>query len=160
MALPHDLAERIVNRCITANGQSVETLAEQWFITSEHVQEMQQAGMTIGLHGSSHRSLQVLGAGGIRNEIQHSWEYVASLTGRRPEWFACPFGGSGASHEAISAMHDSMREHGIRGSVTTEKGLVPDSCDPWRLPRFDAIDLPPRKVFAESRIAVERSGRV
>jgi peptidoglycan/xylan/chitin deacetylase (PgdA/CDA1 family) len=159
MAMPHPLAERIINRCIAETGQSVEALAEQWFITSKHIQHMQQAGMTIGLHGCSHRSLQALGADGIRNEIHHAWQYVCSLTGQTPGWYACPFGGSGASDEEISAMHGAMREHGIRASVTTQKQLVPPRCDPWQLPRYDAIDLPPRKAFFAADAGIEKVGR-
>jgi len=103
--------------------------------------------MTIGLHGCSHRSLQVLGPSGIREEIAHASDYLASITGERAKWFACPFGGSGASHETMAAMHRAMREYGIVASVTTTKALTPKGCDPWLLPRLDAIDLPPRKSW-------------
>jgi hypothetical protein len=32
--------------------------------------------------------------------------------------------------------------------VSTEKRLVDAGCDPLALPRFDAIDLPPRRAEA------------
>ncbi len=153
MALPPDVAERVVEQSIRASGQSPQRLAEEWFVSAEQIVAMRDAGMTIGLHGCSHRSLQVLGPEGIRTEIAHASAYMASLLGERPTWFACPFGGSGASHEAVDAMHAAMRDFGIRGSVTTQKSLVPRDCDPWRLPRFDTIDLPPRKHFVPADVA-------
>lgn len=145
MALPPDVAERVVARAIAAAGKSPEQLAEEWFATSRQIVQMRDAGMTIGLHGCSHRSLQALGAAGIRAEIAHASDYFASLLGERSTWFACPFGGAGASADAVAAMHAAMRDAGIRGSVTTAKSVVPPGCDPWGLPRFDTIDLPPRK---------------
>jgi peptidoglycan/xylan/chitin deacetylase (PgdA/CDA1 family) len=160
MALPHTLAERIVARAIRATGQSLEELAEQWFVTSRQIVQMRDAGMTIGLHGCSHRSLQVLGPAGIREEIAHASNYIASVLEERATWFACPFGGSGAGSESLAAMHEAMRNYCIVGSVTTEKALAPNGCDPWRLPRLDAIDLPPRKSWdAESFGARAQGGR-
>ena len=147
MALPPDVAERVVERGIAAAGRSPEQLADEWFATPRQIVAMRDAGMTIGLHGCSHRSLQVLGADGIRAEIAHASGYFESLLGERAGWFACPFGGTGASADAISAMHAAMRRFGIRGSVTTAKSVVPAGCDPWQIPRFDTIDLPPRKPF-------------
>jgi peptidoglycan/xylan/chitin deacetylase (PgdA/CDA1 family) len=145
MAMPHALAERIVERGIRSAGASAAELAGRWFVSARQVREMHDAGMTIGLHGCSHRSLQVLGAQGIGEELSHCSRYVSGLIGARPTWFACPFGGTGAPVEAVAAMHAGMRACWIEGSVTTEKALVPEGCDAWRLPRIDAADLPPRR---------------
>jgi peptidoglycan/xylan/chitin deacetylase (PgdA/CDA1 family) len=144
MMLPSAMAERVIERIIATTGRSSEDLAAEWFVSSNQILAMREAGMTIGLHGCSHRSLQSLGAQGIGEEVSHCSQYISRLLGERPEWFACPFGGSGASLEAVEAMRHAMRACRIRGSVTTEKLFVPRDCDPWRLPRMDAIDLPPR----------------
>jgi peptidoglycan/xylan/chitin deacetylase (PgdA/CDA1 family) len=147
MALPPDAAERVIGRVTAEIGSSPVELAGQWFASAEEIVAMRNAGMIVGMHGCSHRSLQALGAEGIRQEISHASDYLDCLLGERPTWFACPFGGSGASAEAVDAMHRAMREFGIVGSVNTQKALVPSGCDPWRIPRLDAIDLPPRKQF-------------
>jgi peptidoglycan/xylan/chitin deacetylase (PgdA/CDA1 family) len=146
MALPADATERIVQAAVSASGRTMKELAQEWFVSAEDIRMMHAAGMTIGLHGCTHRSLQMLGAAGISEEIHHCSQYVASLTGRRSSWYACPFGGSGAARGEISTMRDAMREVGISASVSTEKRFVPLGCDPLALPRFDAIDLPPKKT--------------
>ena len=151
MALAPELAERVMEKLMEESGESSAELARRWFASADQIVAMRDAGMTIGMHGCSHRSLQVLGAQEIREEINHSSAYLTSLLGEQPRWLACPFGGSGASVEAVNAMRDAMREFAVVGSVTTQKVLVPAGCDPWRLPRIDAIDLPPRREFSLER---------
>jgi hypothetical protein len=70
------------------------------------------------------------------------------LIGQRPQWFACPFGGSGAAKEDALIMRDAMNQVGIVASVSTEKQFVNFGSDPLALPRFDAIDLPPKRAIA------------
>jgi peptidoglycan/xylan/chitin deacetylase (PgdA/CDA1 family) len=107
---------------------------------------MHAAGMTIGLHGCTHRSLQSLGGGGMREEILHCSQYIGNLIGRRPAWFACPFGGSGGKSEDVATMQAAMKEVGVVAAVSTEKRFVKIGGDPLALPRLDAIDLPPRQM--------------
>jgi len=146
MALPAEATEQIVATAMRRSGRSMRELAEEWFVSASDIRAMHQAGMTIAMHGSSHRSLQSLGAEGIREEIEHSSQYLTKLIGQSPTWFACPFGGTGASPQAIKAMQAAMQEVGVVASVSTEKRLITEDCDPLSLPRLDAIDLPPRRA--------------
>ncbi len=143
MALPPDATARIVQECLAGTGRSMGELAREWFVSAPQIAAMHAAGMTIGIHGCSHQSLQVLGPGGIRGEIRHSSDYIASLTGERPTWFACPFGGYGAAPDTVAAMRGAMEEVGVLAAVSTVKSLVPAGCDPFAIPRLEATDLPP-----------------
>jgi peptidoglycan/xylan/chitin deacetylase (PgdA/CDA1 family) len=149
IALPENVTAEIIAELARENGTSLDHLAREWFLSADQVRELRGRGMTIGVHGRSHRSLQALGAEGIRSEIEHAVAYLEGLLGQRPTWFSCPFGGSGTDPELVSAMRAAARRAGIRAAVTTEKTTIAPGCDPMRLPRFDTIDLPPRRVRTE-----------
>lgn len=146
MAMPPSATSAIIQRAAESAGITLSDLASDWFVSAAQIVEMHRAGMTIGLHGHSHSSLQVLGEEGIRREIAHGADYLQSLTGQRPTWWACPFGGSGASESIISAMQDAMRQAGLQFAVTTKKLPTIPGTDPKAIPRYDCIDLPPKKA--------------
>lgn len=146
MALPARSVERVIREAARAAGTDLRVLARQWFVSADQIVQMDQAGMTIGLHGCSHRSLQVLGGSGVRREIAHASGYLGRLLGKRPTWWACPFGGSGATAAAVDAMRQAMDAAGIEGAVSTVKARVKRGTDTRSLPRLDCIDLPPRKA--------------
>jgi len=158
MALPVEATGEIVRAAVEAAGMTMGDLAREWFVSAEQIVAMSRAGMTIGLHGHSHTSLQVLGEAGIRREIAHGSDYLHGLTGRRPTWWACPFGGSGASDAAISAMRGAMAGAGLTMAVTTRKAPVErgggGGGDPLAIPRYDCIDLPPRTSAAPVELGV------
>jgi peptidoglycan/xylan/chitin deacetylase (PgdA/CDA1 family) len=148
MSMPPDATKQIIQRASERAGMPPEDLARDWFVSAVQIAEMARMGMTIGLHGHSHSSLQVLGAAGIAREIAHGSAYLARLTGAAPTWWACPFGGSGASDQTLAAMRTAMASAGLTAAVTTRKAPVIRDTDPLALPRYDCIDLPPRKSAA------------
>jgi peptidoglycan/xylan/chitin deacetylase (PgdA/CDA1 family) len=148
MAVPVDVTERIVQAAVAASGRTMKDLAEEWFVSAEEIRAMDAKGMTIAMHGCTHRSLQSLGAAGIQEEIHHCSEYLSDLIGQRPTWYACPFGGSGAPPQSVSAMRNAMAEVGVVASVSTEKKYVETGCDLLVLPRLDTVDLPPRSKLS------------
>jgi peptidoglycan/xylan/chitin deacetylase (PgdA/CDA1 family) len=154
MAMPQDATSRIVHRATEAAGISLAELAREWFVSSDQLAQMHRMGMTIGLHGHSHSSLQVLGAAGIAREIAHGSTYLARLTGAKPTWWACPFGGSGASEQTLAAMRTAMASAGLVAAVTTRKSPVAPGADAMAIPRFDCIDLPPRKTAAPAELGL------
>jgi peptidoglycan/xylan/chitin deacetylase (PgdA/CDA1 family) len=145
MALPPQATATILHRAAEQARMSPKDLARQWFVTPAQIKQMHQAGMTIGLHGHSHSSLQALGPEGIRQEIAHASNYLTNLTGEMPTWWASPFGGAGADQPAVAAMQDAMRRANLCAAVTTHKAPVTRAADILALPRYDCIDLPPRK---------------
>jgi len=154
MAMPQGATNQIVRRAAQQAGISLEELARDWFVSAEQIAQMHQLGMTIGLHGHSHTSLQVLGPAGIAREIAHSSAYLAQITGAKPTWWACPFGGTGASEETLAAMRSAMTSAGLVAAVTTRKAPVARTGDPLAIPRYDCIDLPPRKSAAPPELGL------
>ena len=144
MVMPAAAIERIIEGAVTSAGRTMAELAAEWFVSADDIRVMDAEGMTIASHGCSHRSLQSLGGAAMRAEIEHSVAYLGNLTGRRPTWFACPFGGSGAADADIATMQAAMRDCGIVASVSTVKRHVMNVDNVLALPRFDTIDLPPR----------------
>ena len=147
MAMPQEATNQIIHRAAAQAGLSLPDLARQWVVSADQIADMHRAGMTIGLHGHSHASLQVLGPTGIAHEIAHGSTYLTHLTGQSPTWWACPFGGSGANDATLQAMRNAMQTHNLRAAVTTQKSPVTQNTDPLAIPRYDCIDLPPRKLI-------------
>jgi peptidoglycan/xylan/chitin deacetylase (PgdA/CDA1 family) len=144
MAMPQEATNQIVHRAAQQAGLSLPQLARDWFVSADHITQMHRAGMALGLHGHSHSSLQVLGPQGITREIQHGSNYLTHLTGKSPTWWACPFGGSGASQQTLQAMNTALKTHNLTAAVTTQKSPVTPGTNPLAIPRYDCIDLPPR----------------
>ena len=154
MAMPASATSAIVHRAAERAGLTLRDLARDWFVSAEQIRAMHRVGMTIGLHGHTHSSLQVLGEEGIRREIAHGSAYLKELTGIRPSWWACPFGGSGAGEAVLAAMRDAMQKAGLRAAVTTRKHPVTAATDVLQLPRYDCIDLPPKKAAAPAELEI------
>jgi peptidoglycan/xylan/chitin deacetylase (PgdA/CDA1 family) len=148
MAMPPAATGAIVQRAAEQEGLTLKELAREWFVSEDQIRSMHQAGMTIGLHGHSHSSLQVLGEVGIRQEIARGSAYLEKITGAKPKWWACPFGGTGAAPAVISAMQDAMKSAGLQFAVTTKKLPITRETKSMEIPRYDCIDLPPGKTSA------------
>ncbi len=147
IALAPEVVEQIVAGTLAAEGLTADALTREWFATADDVRALHEAGMTIGMHGASHRSLQQLGPDAIRAEIADNHAYLADLLGEPPTWWACPFGGVSASPDLVSTMYGALARHGIGSAMTIEKGLITPGSDRMAIPRFDAIDLPPRRDY-------------
>jgi peptidoglycan/xylan/chitin deacetylase (PgdA/CDA1 family) len=143
MALQAEQTQLVIESLVAAAGESMTSLARQWFTSREHWLVMQAMGMELGMHGVTHRSLQSLGAEGISREIAECANALRWFGGP-PTWWACPFGGSGADEVTIAAMNQALAEQGVKAAVTTRSAYVSRADDPMALPRIDCIHLPPR----------------
>lgn len=142
-ALPRDVSEEVIAALAQAQGQPLDQLAAEWFLSEQQIKNLSAAGMEIGIHGSSHLSLSQLGAKGMVEEVTHSFDYLHSLTGKAPTWFCWPFGQHGSGHDT-EIVHRECRRLGVQAVVTTEKAFVTAHFDPYRIPRYDCVSLPPR----------------
>jgi len=87
------------------------------------------AGLTLGVHSATHRTLTELDDAELEREIFTSWETIRQRVGVRAECFAYPYGRWDAR------VRDVVRAAGYRGAVTLDYGLVRVAADPWALPR-------------------------
>ena len=138
MALPATAARGFALAMLAERGGDEHSLAREWFAQPDDLRAMHAAGMTLALHGRTHESLQRLRRA-IAEEIADCSAFLRSLTAERPTWWACPFGGSGASADDHAAMQAALRTHGIQAAVSTLSASVSPGCDRLALPRVDCM---------------------
>jgi peptidoglycan/xylan/chitin deacetylase (PgdA/CDA1 family) len=71
-------------------------------LTVEQVRELAHAGVTIGAHTRTHRSLRHASPDEQRDEIERSRDDVERFTGMRPAAFSYPFGVPGDAFDATA----------------------------------------------------------
>ena len=142
-ALPTEAAEKAVEAIAQDLGTPLTKLAEQWFMSEQDIKHLDTRGMEIGMHGCSHRSLMQLGAEGMPEEITYSSSYLENLLGKPPTWLACPFGGAGLDQD-MDGIYQASRKSKVEAIVTSRKAFVTSGTDPYDIPRYDCIYLPPR----------------
>ena len=89
------------------------------------------AGLSLGVHSATHRTLTELDDVALEREVVTSWETIRRRGGGRPEIFAYPYGRWDAR------ARDAVRAAGYRGAVTLDYGLVRPNADLWTLPRVN-----------------------
>lgn len=140
MALPPDVARAFAVAMLDEAGIDETAVAREWFAQIDDLKRMHASGMTLGVHGRTHESLQRLGPA-IAGEIDDCSTFLATITGERPTWWACPFGGSGASAADHATMRNAITAAGIRAAVSTVSSSVPDRCDRLAIPRVDCVRI-------------------
>ena len=88
-----------------------------------------RAGLALGVHSATHRTLTELDDVELEREVVASWETIRRRLGGHPEIFAYPYGRWNAR------ARDAVRAAGYGGAVTLDYGLVRPDADPWALPR-------------------------
>ncbi len=84
----------------------------------DRIAELRQAGHTIGAHSIDHRRLAGLGAADLAAAIGPDGDRIEQETGRRPDWFAFPFGDIDSVDQAALAKigrHYRYCRSGVRG---------------------------------------------
>ena len=103
------------------------------------------AGLELGAHSATHRTLTQLDGPELEREIVSSREAVHARTRTRPAFFAYPYGLWDAR------VRDAVHSAGYRGAVTLDYGLVSAGTDAWTLRRVNipaAITLPAFEAWA------------
>ena len=113
------------------NGLSFEMLS--W----EEVEKLHVAGVSIEGHTNSHLDMRALSETQMADECEHADRRIEERLGRRPEFFAYPFG----YHNA--AVRDYARSR-YTASVTTELGALGATHDTAAIPRLDSYYLQSR----------------
>ncbi len=90
-------------------------------VSSDDVRALARAGMTVGLHGASHRDWRRLDAAGREAEFRQARARLEDLTGQPVTLAAAPFG-----------LYDRrvarwLRQDGFRALYTSERGVTSDA---------------------------------
>ena len=98
--------------------------------------EIVQRGHAVENHSQRHRhDFALMGPGGLRRELQQAQDTLASITGRRPEFFRAPAG-------LRSPLLDPVLQHlGLRLASWTRRGFDTRTSDPEVLLRRLASNL-------------------
>lgn len=70
-----------------------------------------------------------------REQVVRAAESITEITGRRPRYFAYPFGES-SEYIRNTFFPDFRDQHGCRAALGTEPGAVSRETDRWNLPRY------------------------
>ncbi len=134
--IKHETRERLFNELAHLFPEMDENIiASNHLLSWDQVSEMYQKGIAFGSHGVTHRLLTNLDPSEIRWEAMESRRTIETHLGISPKGFAYPNGNY--SPDVIQA----VKEEGFQWAVTTEKGSVGSSQDPFRLPRLCLDDL-------------------
>lgn len=99
-------------------------------LTRREVQELAQAGITIGSHGRTHVRLAHCGPAQLREEVRGSKAVLEDWLGREVRHFCYPYG---SYNEKVTA---AVREAGYASGWTARKSNVRPGTDPFELPRW------------------------
>jgi peptidoglycan/xylan/chitin deacetylase (PgdA/CDA1 family) len=116
----------------------------------DEIEKLQQAGLRIESHTHSHPDLRDLDDRSIAAECSEADHIIEGRLGRRPQYFAYPYG-----YRSARAL-DYARGH-YRASVTTELREIKGTEDPAALPRLDSYYLRAPWVFRRLDAALPRS---
>jgi len=97
----------------------------------EALRSQASAGLDLGAHTLTHRTLTQLNAGDLQHELEESRETTAERIGIRPDSFSYPYGIWDA------AVLRATRRAGYRAAVTLEFGLNKPGTDPLALNRVN-----------------------
>jgi peptidoglycan/xylan/chitin deacetylase (PgdA/CDA1 family) len=102
-------------------------LPVEWRVIAQAV----RAGVALGVHSTSHRTLPTLSDGELVDEIVTSRSVITRETGGTPDVFAFPYG------IWDPRVREQVRQAGYRAALTLDFGLVSAGADPWTLPRVN-----------------------
>lgn len=116
-------------------------LADELYMTAEHVRVMVANGMHFGVHGWQHERFSRMTESQQANDLDNSIRFLRSLNALPERWAMCYPYGAYKDHNEITRR--LLRDRGCAIAFTTVKGSgSPLACDPLTLPRLDTNDLP------------------
>lgn len=99
-------------------------------LDTDRLAELAAAGMEIGSHSVTHRSLGTLDDEALHDELGASRRWLRQLTGQPVDVFAYPYG----HHD--DRVRSALADAGYRAACTFLNGRVEGGEDPLRLPRL------------------------
>lgn len=101
-------------------------------VTWRELRTVVDAGVTIGAHGWTHRSLGRAPIADVRRDAIQAREVLEQKLGRPVTSFAYPFGTLADFNDATAEV---LREAGYRHVFTSQHGAIRRTTDPFMLPR-------------------------
>lgn len=108
------------------------TLFSDLYMLPEEIKKCSRAGIVIGSHSDSHRSMAAITPSELEREAKESKDILEKLTGRSVTSFAYPYG-TRADFNKETAL--TLRNCGYTTVFTSQHGAIRAGMDPWELPR-------------------------
>ena len=144
--LPYDDLDRVLTTLVGTHLGHEAAIAKRFYLSSTDVQHMSRHGMTFGYHTRKHRVLSRLDEAGQAEELTDGVALVQQLTGQSSVPFCYPYG---HQHTFNATSIRLLRELGYERAFTTgRRPARPEADEPFEIPRFDTVDLPPRTTAA------------
>jgi hypothetical protein len=113
---------RWITEFCTAHGIDLKSICRDSAMTWDEVRDIAADPLcTIGAHTVHHYNVKALAADEALAEMVQSADRIGMELGRRPEFFAYPYGDETS---AGPRDFDLAREAGFRAAVTTRKGMI------------------------------------
>ena len=100
------------------------------FMTWEQIQEMANAGVTIGSHTGSHLHMPIATEQKNIEEIERSQKRITENIKKKPELFAYPYG------ETSLKLQEIIKKLGFNAAFGQQSGAFDQTSDIFNLPRF------------------------
>lgn len=128
-------------RLIMTNTEANTTHLPETYLPSDWsvVKREANAGLDVGAHTLTHRTMTCLSDHDLRREVEESGDVIEERTGVRPDAFSYPYGIWDAR------VRDAVQHAGYRAAVTLEFGLNKRGTDPLALRR---VNVPASISFA------------
>lgn len=108
------------------------TLYGEAYLSWDQIAKLSEAGVAIGSHAVTHRSLGRLNATEIEDEVARSREILTQRTGAAIEAFAYPYGTVADFNDTTQRI---LRESGYSFAFTSQHGAISTGANPFELPR-------------------------
>ncbi|MBU0717662.1 MAG: polysaccharide deacetylase family protein [Planctomycetes bacterium] len=135
MELPVDLRSEILRALFERHVGSMTRWSRSWYLKWADLIRMASLGHTIGGHGYAHEPYRQLSPEQQTADVGQAAAVLRDGLGTDIRPFSYPYGSF--DDHVIGVCRDA----GFAQGFTTERGWITRSCDPFRLPRVDTIDV-------------------
>ncbi|WND01712.1 polysaccharide deacetylase family protein [Temperatibacter marinus] len=135
VSVRHEIADQLFKSYVT---QDEAGFSSNLYLSKSQIQEMLQAGMQFGSHGTDHVWLDSLSRAKQKEDIKQSITFMREMNIPLKDWMMCyPYGGY--NKDTIKILQDMGCALGV--TVESRKASIPQDSR-LILPRLDTNDLP------------------
>ena len=147
--LSDTLRQRLLNHLFERYVGSEQVMAQEWYLSWQDAQQLQDAGMVIGGHAHQHNvALSALNDNAQRQDLERCASLLRSRLKPQTLWpFAYPWG---KPDTFTPATVELLQRLGFCCAFTTVVGTDESGADCFRLRRLDPKDVPMKMSLATS----------
>ena len=141
--LEPNIRASILQKIAEKHMPSHRNILENLYMTENEVNDLHEAGHTIGCHSHRHESFESLTDHNLNKDIKSNKKNIEKVIGVTPTWFSYPSGTTDAVDERVAC---ALKHHGFKYAWTMNRGFTNNKHDNLRLNRIDTNDAPGGKA--------------